>query len=442
MLIVKCTTLLVCLCILNTTCSAGGIESWREIRGNFRNSEAIQEVLDAKRTVANASWWGFDENDSTDAIQGAINSGASKVIIPYMGKEWIVRPINLVSNQEIFFEPGVVVVAKKGEFRGEFDCLFSASKCSNVILLGYGATLRMRKSDYKSSAYTKSEHRHTLQLRACSDVKVLGLRFEKSGGDGIFITRDNYSVPCTNVLIKDCVCDNNYRQGMSVISVVNLRIDNCILKNTQGTPIQAGIDLEPSNQRAMLVDIAISNCAAINNAGTGFNVNITSLDSTSREVSVLFVNCYAKDCGKANFGVFAAKETNRPRGLIEFRNCVSEHATYNGAYVWWEKNGSPIRLLFSDCKFRNTSKILSEEPIFLKLRRKEETSRAEGIEFANCYVYDEQDHPFLKLFSFGGKTGIYGIRGDINVYNPYGAKVNAPAASELALNIKSFKTRK
>ena len=47
--------------------------------GNVKSPQAVREVLAGKRAVANAAWWGFDEEDSTDAIQGAINSGASRL---------------------------------------------------------------------------------------------------------------------------------------------------------------------------------------------------------------------------------------------------------------------------------------------------------------------------------------------------------------------------
>ena len=77
--------------------------------GNFPNEEAVAEVLAGRIEVANAAWWGFNESDSTRALQEAIHSGAEKVIVPYMGRDWIVKPIHLVSNQEILFEPGVVV---------------------------------------------------------------------------------------------------------------------------------------------------------------------------------------------------------------------------------------------------------------------------------------------------------------------------------------------
>ena len=397
---------------------------------NFKNPDAVQAVLSGKETVANAAWWGFDENDSTDAIQEAINSGAAKVIIPYVGKEWIVRPIKLVSNQEIFFEPGVVVMAKKGEFKGKFDCLFSVSGASNITLRGYGATLRMRRKDYKSSAYTKSGQRHILEFRGCSNVNVLGLRLEYSGGDGIFVgaTKDKLVQPCKNVLIRDCTCYCNYRQGISVVSVNKMLVENCVLSTTRGALPSAGIDLEPSRPAHMLVDVVISNCVAEGNNGGGFIVSISNLRAGSREVSVLFVNCYARNCVSAGFDVYAKGKTG-PKGLIEFKNCISENITYDGARVLWEKD-CPTKLRFNGCKFQNVAKRANAYPIKLVLRRKEVVSQTGGIEFVNCYVYDNIKRPFLKITDAVVSKGVYNVVGDINVFNPHGVKVNTGIRDE------------
>src|SRR5690242_15916555 len=81
--------------------------------------QAVQEVASGTRSEANAAWWGFNEEDSTDALQAAIHSGAKRVIIPNMAKDWIVRPITLVGDQEIDIERGATIVAKRGEFRGK-----------------------------------------------------------------------------------------------------------------------------------------------------------------------------------------------------------------------------------------------------------------------------------------------------------------------------------
>ena len=94
---------------------------------NEKNPAAVAEVLAGKRTVANAAWWGFNEKDSTAALQAAIDSGVEKLFIPNMGEDWIVEPLFLnKDNQEIIFEAGVVVMARKGSFKGPNDSLFTA----------------------------------------------------------------------------------------------------------------------------------------------------------------------------------------------------------------------------------------------------------------------------------------------------------------------------
>ncbi len=102
-------------------------------------------------------------------------SGAEKVIVPYVGSDWIVRPIKLASNQDVVFEPGVVVMAKKGHFKDKLDCLFIIYRGRNVTLRGYGATLRMRKKDYSGKEYKKSQWRHVILFRGATNIKILGL---------------------------------------------------------------------------------------------------------------------------------------------------------------------------------------------------------------------------------------------------------------------------
>ena len=69
-----------------------------------RNMEAISEVRAGIRTEANAVWWGFDPEDATDSLQAAIDSGVSRLIIPNVGQEWVVRPLTLRSNLELILK--------------------------------------------------------------------------------------------------------------------------------------------------------------------------------------------------------------------------------------------------------------------------------------------------------------------------------------------------
>ena len=112
------------------------------------NPQAIADVAAGKRAEARASWWGFDPADATVALQGAIHSGARTLIVEDMGAPWITDKLTLASDLKMVFEPGVVVQAKRGAFRGGGDCLFSAALKTNITLIGHGATLRMWKQDY------------------------------------------------------------------------------------------------------------------------------------------------------------------------------------------------------------------------------------------------------------------------------------------------------
>ena len=67
---------------------------------------------------------------------------AKRVIVPNVGAPWIVTGIKLASDQEVVFEKGVEVQAKRGAFKDSNACLFSANEKKNIRLTGPGATLR------------------------------------------------------------------------------------------------------------------------------------------------------------------------------------------------------------------------------------------------------------------------------------------------------------
>ena len=63
-------------------------------------------------------------------------------------------------------------------------------------------------------------------------------------GDGLYIDDMNHGRPnkeiSRDIFVRDCVFDRNYRQGLSVISVINLQVERCTFSNTNGTDPQAG----------------------------------------------------------------------------------------------------------------------------------------------------------------------------------------------------------
>src|SRR5215831_11909739 len=223
---------------------AAGVDDPTTDPGTLRNPEAVREVLSGKRTEANAAWWGFDPEDATQALQDAIRSGARRVVVPNVGKDWVVRPIQLSGKQEIVLEPGVVIAAKRGEYRGGGDTVFSATSVDDLTIRGVGATIRMNKEDYIVGGvlknmgwnrwfgqYDKAEWRSGLVIRGGHNLRVEGLTIRDTGGDGIMIAGAGGQPWATDVHLKDITFDNNYRQGISVISVDGLVVEGCLFKN-------------------------------------------------------------------------------------------------------------------------------------------------------------------------------------------------------------------
>ena len=122
--------------------------------------------------------------DCTAELQAALDSPAAHTIV-FAARTWVTTPLHLTrNNTKLLFAPGALVLAKKGAFHDINANLFAAYVTTNLTISGYGATWRMRRSDYNDSAvYSHSEGRHGLNLMGCFNTVVEGLRIELTGGD-------------------------------------------------------------------------------------------------------------------------------------------------------------------------------------------------------------------------------------------------------------------
>jgi hypothetical protein len=228
-------------------------------------------------------------DDATQWLQKQIRVGG-RVTIPHPGYPIITGPIRLVSDLHLVFEPGCIVQAKEGEFLGNRDCLFSAINCRAISIKGNGVRFEMRKDLYQLPPYEPGEWRHCLMFRGCNIVRVTGITCFDSGGDGICLGSHEGQTNQT-VLIKDCHCLNNYRNGLTVGSADCLMVCDCCFSNTAGTAPNTGVVLEPNNASEQLTDIRFHDCLAANNIGNGFLVDLHKLRATSQRVDIKFTHC-------------------------------------------------------------------------------------------------------------------------------------------------------
>ena len=284
-----------------------------------RNEMLVEVDYQSPKLInhVSADLWGFDDQNATFAIQSAINSGAPTVVIPYVGRPYYVDPITLTSNQTVILEKGVVIVARKGSFRGGGDCLFSAENQKEIAIIGYGAVIEMRKDDYQKKPYEKAEWRHAISIRGCSDVSIEGLTIRSSGGDGIYIGRGKgKNTYCENLQVKNVILEDHHRQGISVISARNLLVENVQIYNTSGTSPRSGIDFEPNRRDEILDNCIVRECRIAGNRGPGILFSLQSLKPESHPVSIIVEDC---SIYRNTLSILVVGLKHNPSGEIIFR---------------------------------------------------------------------------------------------------------------------------
>ena len=377
--------------------------------------DLVEKVKAGELKEARASWWGFEKEDSTKALQAAISSGVKRLIVDCQAYPWIVTPLSLCSDQEIIFEEGVEVLAKEGEFMGKGDSLFSLTSVKNVTLQGYGATLRMRRYDYDAPPYKKAEWRHVLCIRGCTNIKVYGLTLAESGGDGIYLGSVKSNPNNLNVHIKDVVCDKNYRQGISVITAENLLIENTIMRDTGGTPPAAGIDFEPNNPNERLKNVVMRNCITSNNSGDGFEFYLPNLKKSSEPISITVENCKSIGDRTAVRFITGNSDEEAVRGSMVFDGCEFRRALRRGIEVS-RKPEYGTRVLFRNCSVVDCNVQQPHKSDVSLSNRIGNVVPVGGVSFENLVVIQPGARPWITWFNnIFPDLGISGVNGDVTV---------------------------
>lgn len=395
-----------------------------------------------------------DPADCTHDLQQAIlrahwpaGPGALHIPLPRGARTWITRPLFInVSNLQVTFAPGVVLEAKAHEFHGIFDSLLTVAPWSrsdhtgptfpnnvtNISLVGYGATLRMRKLDYQNhsrdpsmESYSKSEWRHGLQLSRTKGVAIVGVTIEDTGGDGIALGASAMFVEDTRV--TDCILANNHRQGMSVGVSTNLLVERTQFVNTSGTPPQGGVDLEPDRATTKLSNIAFRDCVADGNAGHQFQAWLGKFNASTEPVSIRFENCSANgrglgtSFGTAPAGFMFGGMAPGLRGSISVLNSLVTETSGPGALFRRPTAAATFNISFRNTLIDRVARCTASDhgcakdmhylddflnfdaaplSVFMDPGKNDAIAPNAvlgGISFDNCTVVDDQPRPYFLL---------------------------------------------
>lgn len=403
-------------------------------------------VAAGEAQYADAVWaddprFGYSAADATLAVQRAIDAGSAVVVVPNLGRDWLVSPIELRSNLRLVLEPGVVLAAKPGAYPSEYDSVLSAENVENLVIEGYGAVIRMPRDEYippfAYPDYVAGEWRHAIALRGVSNGEVLGVRIEGTGGDGIYISSawDSVRTPCSDIVVRDCYVAQSYRNGIAVTSGENILVDGCTVTGTSGTLPKAGLIVEPNHYRDRVVNVEFHDTTVVNNEGSAFVISVSKLNHQSLPVSVLISDCRASYSGQPSLRAMMTAES-APRGTIEFRRCEVEGIYYSGAWGRWDP-GAAIRLRFVDCVWRDVARNSWVTPIAFEMLKSASASSLGGIEFSGCVLFDEKLREPFVVTAADVTAEAFNIFGELRVVSQVHGRVDdvpAPLCPELLLD--------
>jgi hypothetical protein len=205
------------------------------------------------------------------------------------------------------------------------------------------------------------------------------------------VTSDKH--PNLDVVIRRVDCNDNYRQGISVISAEKLLIEDCRLRNTDGIDPRAGIDFEPNSPDDSLVNCVMRRCIAENNAGTGFQICPQSMSSRSKPISIYLENCVSRG-NKVHAIHLCSAPKDPPAGLLRITHLVSENDGMAGLAVQFNPYHA-VRIEMEDSVIRDSARRdLFFHPIYVQSA---DSGPAGNIHFKNVTIKDDLERSFIRI---------------------------------------------
>lgn len=211
--------------------------------------------------------------DDTYAIETALETGKTLLLC----NKYLVSRTLFVKQDIIGVRNGTITLSR------DADCKLLKIISPNIVIKDI-CIIGNKVHEMRE----KSGYGHCIDIESDS-VYLERLRIMHSSGDGIYIGGDyntNY------IVIDSCVIDNCSRNGISIVSANEFRVQNCIIKNTSGTMPQCGIDIEPNNPKQSIRG-RIENVKSFNCRGRGLSCVMENVNN--KTLFDVFVDKYVSE---------------------------------------------------------------------------------------------------------------------------------------------------
>lgn len=261
------------------------------------------------------------QNDSaannTRTLQECLNKNEI-VVLPNYPLMITKDGLKLNSNNVLIFQPNSKLTIEDNNL--EYYELLKIHNVQHVKILNARLS-----GDRKGHGSSKGEWGYGISIRNSSDVLIDNFSIDNFWGDGIAIGYGSTKAN-KNIVLKNGYLNNNRRNGLSVMNVDGLTVENLLVSNTNGTKPMFGIDFEPNNTSDHLNNISLNNIYTYNNANGGLMLTFSRLKTNTPKTIGFTLNNF-KDSGSPNGLMLAGvpKEATGLKGSIKLNNIMLDN---------------------------------------------------------------------------------------------------------------------
>lgn len=259
------------------------------------------------------------------AILQAILDKNDKVLLPNFTVDITKNGLKLKTNQQLLFQNKSFLKIESNDLSA-YELLkvhgINNVKIFNAKLIG----------DRRAHQGTKGEAGHGISILGSSDVIIKDFDIRDFWGDGIFIGRLDKTTN-NNISITNGLVDNNRRNGISIVSVQGLKLNNITASNSNGTMPMFGVDIEPHFWVDQIKNVEINNLHTFNNANGGLMIFINKLQKGGEKDVSIKIDNYSDF--NSYYGISLGRITKDFTGLTGYLSLSN---------IKLEKNQIPVKV--------------------------------------------------------------------------------------------------
>jgi hypothetical protein len=328
--------------------AGGGVGITGTISSFTDTSHVVLSRNSAVTVSGVVAFWGTDD---TGAIQNALAACAGHELVfpnavylinPYGGSSTPYNSLVVQSGTTLTFQ-GNATIQAMATIHPSYAIL-CLNNVSDITING-GILIGERLVHLAVGGGVGNEFGFGIFMQTAKNVAVYDTVIKNCWGDGSLVyggaATDSTRQPSENIIFHNIHCDNNRRQGISIVSVKGCSIIGGLIENTNGTGPEFGIDVEPDTGADFIEGVYIAGITTRFNCGGGIiltPVNLCQTQNNKCTVTIDGWTSFQDSCGSV------VVEPDRPTGFFRGESSPALNLSNGGGSLFAYPLGGQVSI--------------------------------------------------------------------------------------------------